>query len=325
MVLANSASARHYLLGEDDQALEDAARALSLFRTIGDPARQAQCEETIAGVEARRGHLDEARRTLRTSLTTLDGTGNAVLQVQHLRSLALVEIDDGDSLAAERCLDRAQAICNDSDLVDLFVELISITAIVRLLQKEPEEALTLAREAVSRITPGVERTYLLHHRHALAAEAAGKSDEARAAALLADSKLRDALVGLSSVDYEGAVQRVPEHWAIVTAAEELAPAVIEVLLPAADAPTGKTLEKENLRHVHWTIACPEDSHLENEIARRRARIRRLLEEARSAGAVPSIDHLADALSVSPSTIRRDLKALRAQGITAQTRGQLSAG
>ena len=48
-------------------------------------------------------------------------------------------------------------------------------------------------------------------------------------------------------------------------------------------------------------------------------------EALRGGAVPSVENLAEALAVSPSTIRRDLAFLRAQGHVIHTRGQRRAG
>jgi DeoR/GlpR family transcriptional regulator of sugar metabolism len=48
-------------------------------------------------------------------------------------------------------------------------------------------------------------------------------------------------------------------------------------------------------------------------------------EAQRGGAVPSVENLAEALDVSPSTIRRDLAFLRAQGHVIDTRGQRRAG
>jgi DNA-binding transcriptional ArsR family regulator len=51
---------------------------------------------------------------------------------------------------------------------------------------------------------------------------------------------------------------------------------------------------------------------------------RLLDEAGVEGASPTIEHLAMVLGVSPSTVGRDLKALRDEGHRVATRGQLHA-
>ena len=324
MVLANSASARHTLLGEDDRARADANYAMRLFSDIGDRSGRAQCEEIIAGVESSHGRHDEARRLLRAGLEDLQEAGTTTLEVQHLRSIALLAIEDDDATTALEALDRAKVICADSRLRDLLVDLESIEAMALLSQGETKRALALIRDAEGAITAGVERPYLIHHRHAVIATAAGESTEARRAATLANSKLRETLAGLSQADMDRALQDVPVHHAITSAAAAFAPRVIDVRLPAVGAPTGRPLEEDDLRLVSWTIDHPEDT-VEDVVSGRRLRVRRLLEEARSAGAVPSIDQLADAISVSPSTIRRDLKALRAEGFPARTRGQQGAG
>lgn len=324
MVLANSASARHNLLGEDSRAHSDAQTALQLFREIGDRAREAQCEEVIAGIEVRRGNKKEARSLLRSSINDLIGSGNAVLEVQHLRSLALLDVEDGAIDDALSILDRAEEVCSLADL-DMQPELMSIRAMAYLSASDGERAIELIRAAVAGLGSDSEWPYLIHHRHALIASEQGEVDEARAAAVMADSLLRKALGGLTDADFEHAIAQVPEHRAIVHSAAELTPRTIEVLLPAANAPTGRPLDEQDLRLVNWTIEHPHDERFENEIDRRRARLRRLMEEASQCGAEPSMDHLANALSVSASTIRRDLDSLRTAGYFVRTRGQRNTG
>ncbi len=171
----------------------------------------------------------------------------------------------------------------------------------------------------------MERAYLVHHRHCLVATASGETEEARRASLIADELLREALSGLGESEFERAVNQVPEHQAIVSSAALFAPVVADFRLPAADAPTGKVLESHELRTVRWTIEHPDDDKFEDEIERRRARLKRLIEEAQSNGARPSMDNLAEALSVSASTVRRDLDSLRAAGHSLPTRGKRETG
>jgi DNA-binding transcriptional ArsR family regulator len=73
--------------------------------------------------------------------------------------------------------------------------------------------------------------------------------------------------------------------------------------------------------VVWTIDHPDDARLASPIERRRRRLLRLLAEAGDRGAAPSIEHMAAALEVSDSTVRRDLAALRDAGHMVATRGQ----
>lgn len=324
MVLANSASARHNLLGDDDKALSDATTAMRHFAKMGDQARQAQCEEIVAGIEVRRGNAVEARRLLQASVLDLVGTGNTVLEVQHLRSLALLDIDEGEIESALSALDEAQRLATEAD-IDLEVELKSIRAMACLAASDNTQAIELIRFAASRVDSEVERPYLIHHRHARIAAACGLEEEARFASLQADSMLRSALAGLDREEFDRAIAQVPEHLAIITDARGFAPRIVQVHLPAANVPIGRPLEAEELRLVNWTIEHPQDERFESEIDKRRARLRRLLDEARRSGAQPSMEHLANALSVSASTIRRDLDSLRAAGHSVRTRGQRHTG
>ena len=321
MVLANSASARHNLLGEDVRAHADAIKAMGHFAEIGDRAREAQCQEIVAGVTARDGDHVGAIRLLEESLSALAGTGNVGLEGQHLRSLALLHIESGDLGAAFTTLDHAEKVCDEAGLDDLAVELLSVRGLAHLVVGSSTEAVVHTREAVSRLSPGVERAYLVYHRHALAAEASGDPEEARSASLEADALLRAALAGLVPAQFHRAVQLVPDHRDIVSAASRFAPHVVEMKLPRVNAPTGRPLEDDDLQMVIWTVDHPDDDRISSPIDRRRQRLLRLLDEAGRAGAVASTGDLAKALAVSASTVRRDLTSLRREGHEATTRGQ----
>lgn len=321
MVLANSASARHHLLGEEERARSDAIRAMQHFAEIGDHAREAQCQEVLAGVASRAGRREEARSLLEESLGQLAETGNVLLEGQHLRSLALFHLDEGDITSAHRVLDRAERLTRESALDELEIDLLSVRGLAHLAAGYPERAVAVTAAAVERLTTGVERAYLIHHRHALAAEAAGRLTEARMAGEQANAELRATLDGLDAKQLRRSLDTVPEHRAIVAAAERHSPQTIAVELPLADAPTGKTLDRHQLRKVVWTVDHPDDRLIDSPMERRRARLARLLEEAAREGAAPAAEHLAEALAVSPSTVRRDLRALRDLGKQAITRGK----
>jgi DNA-binding SARP family transcriptional activator/predicted ATPase len=321
MVLANSASARHNLLGEDSRARVDATKAMTHFADIGDLAREAQCQEIVAGIMARDGDRARAIELLQTSLKGLSTTGNVGLIGQHLRTLALIQIENDDVASAHATLDEAEAMCDQAGLADLAVELMSVRAMAHLAEGHHDEALARTRKAVAALSPGVERAYLIHHRHALAAGPYGEPEEARSASLRADALLREALAGLSTSSFQRAVELVPAHREIVAAASRNTPHTVEVRLPRADAPTGRPLDDHDLQVVQWTIQHPDDDLINSPIDRRRHRLIRLLDEAEVEGAAPSIDDLANALAVSDSTVRRDLSALRKAGHRVITRGQ----
>ena len=184
-----------------------------------------------------------------------------------------------------------------------------------------EEGLARSREAVRRLGGGVERPYLVHHRHAKAAAAAGADREARQAALLAREALESALSGLSPEEYQNAIERVPEHREIIDFASRSAPKTVQALIPVIGAPLGGSIKEDELRLVNWTVSHPDDASAGSPVERRRTRALRLLTEARDAGVAPSLGQLADVLGVSSSTVRRDLEELRKAGHRVATRGQ----
>lgn len=106
----------------------------------------------------------------------------------------------------------------------------------------------------------------------------------------------------------------------------LRPGQVRVLLTTMEAGHGRPLRQAALREVVWTIdAGQEDRQIEREHGRvglRQVRIQRLVDEALAQGGVATQEDLAQALHVSVRTIKRDCKAIAAQGIELPTRGQL---
>lgn len=94
---------------------------------------------------------------------------------------------------------------------------------------------------------------------------------------------------------------------------------IHLRLPRADAPTGRPLRDEEWVDVTWTIHSPEDDGVPK-TARRQRRLLRLVREAGTQNAAPTIDDLAEALEASRATVKRDLAALRGRGEQIKTRG-----
>ncbi len=94
----------------------------------------------------------------------------------------------------------------------------------------------------------------------------------------------------------------------------LRPGQVRVLLTAMEAGHGRSLRETKLKEVVWTVdAGQEDLQVQQEhglTGLRRVRIQRLAED------------LARVLNVSTRTIKRDSKALEAEGIYLPTRGRL---
>ena len=324
IVLSNSASARHNILGDDQRAQSDASRAMDLFSAMGDQARMAQCQEIMAGLALRAGDADKAVRLIEESLERLQGIGDLSLEVQHLRSLALAEMEMRDLESALAAIERAEQVAAEAGLVDIAVDLLSIRGLIEIGRGGDGVGLSLVRSAAEQLTPGVERRYLIHHRHAIAARAADRNDEARQAALRASAELEHVLVGLDGEMRRRAIDTVPAHRAIVAMASLYSPSTVEVRLSTSQAPTGRRLESGDLIAVRWTVDHPEDLSIDSPIDRRRHRLVRLLDEAGSVGASPTVDDLAHAVGVSDSTVRRDLAHLRRAGHDVRTRGQRQA-
>jgi DNA-binding SARP family transcriptional activator len=116
------------------------------------------------------------------------------------------------------------------------------------------------------------------------------------------------------------LENIPAHRAIAAAVRGQRTHVVTVRLASADAPTGRPLHDEEYVAVAWTVVTPEDDAVPEGVARRQARLARLLQEAADQGAAPTVGDLAEALDVSSPTVRRDLAALRQAGHQPQTRG-----
>ena len=322
MVLANAASARHNILGDDERAFTDATAALGMFEEIGDAARQAQCIEILAGIAARQGRQVEGLAMLENSMDMLADTGNRFLEAQHLRSLIELTLEMGDFSGVLSLIDSADELCSESQLDALAVEITSLRGVAMLAMGRAREASEYTGRAVIEITHGVERPYLVWHRHAWASWAIGEDEEATMATIRAREVLDDALGGLSDDELQHALEAVPENARIVEDASKLIAHTVQVELPIIGAPTGRSLGPEEVREVTWTLGHPFDERLESPQDRRKQRVLRLLEEASNGGVAPAVDHIATALGVSESTIRRDISALRAEGYHLVTRGNV---
>lgn len=108
--------------------------------------------------------------------------------------------------------------------------------------------------------------------------------------------------------------------------DNLAAGQMSFILAERDAGHGRPLDETETTEVVWTIdAGAEDLQVleaYDSIALRRVRILRLLDEALAQGAAATQEDLARALQTSVSTIKRDLAALRAEGIYLPSRGNL---
>ncbi len=176
-----------------------------------------------------------------------------------------------------------------------------------------EDALRFLHRAVSVLGQMHEDEYLPQAWYDIAL-AAGKVEPS-----LAREALRSAYIALQSIclhvpeeHHAGFLHGVAPHRRISQAWQRQAPRPIERLrirLPAADG--------RGTVSVVWTVDAGDDDVIveatRGPMALRRHRLERLLREAERSGARATHKALADALGVSVSTVRRDLKALDTEG------------
>lgn len=132
----------------------------------------------------------------------------------------------------------------------------------------------------------------------------------RQAQTIGDPGLRESFFGRVSLNRE-----------IVAAYDQLAgtPRRLAVSLARRNVPLGRSLRADEFVSVQWTLHAPEDESIPDKSARRRHRLKRLLEEAAGQNAAPTDDDLARALEVSRRTILRDMRELTRENPRPPTR------
>lgn len=145
----------------------------------------------------------------------------------------------------------------------------------------------------------------LHHLRSRALEALGRLSESAAALDHAHRELSEVLDGLPERDLS--LARVPEWRDLLRDWQERRLRRVRVALPAC---RGAAVSAAPGIDALLTLEAPEDLLLLSGATRRRARLSRLLLEARQQGAAPRVTDLARLLGCAAATIKRDLAALR---------------
>ena len=322
IIRVNTASVRFAILGDDtgEPVIRD---ALEFFSDEGHDTGAAFCHEHLAAIAHRSGRLGEARGHVETGLGLVSEGGHRWVQV-HLRRLgARVELDAGSLSTARSHIDEAQVICAELDLNDVAPSVESLAALIALESDEPELALDLARDATAMLEKGADEAHIVWYRRYLAERTAGTEDEANDALNHASRMLHALTDALPPEIRESARTRVPDHRAIVAAAERTFSTERTVTLPRVEVPLGRPVHDDEWIEVVWTITDPSDASISNRGERRRMRLQRLAEQAERQGGAPRVEDLAETLGVSEATVRRDLAALRKAGIDVSTRGSRS--
>jgi DNA-binding SARP family transcriptional activator/tetratricopeptide (TPR) repeat protein/DNA-binding transcriptional ArsR family regulator len=318
MVRMNAATVRANMLGDVSGATPDAEAALTYFEHLGDHRMAALSLEVLATICLLRDDTATSRSHLDRGLAHLAEHTDGWALAQMQRTVGVTALRDGDPATARTAFERGIDVSTDTSMTDIAVALHAWRGVALLRQGDTAAAFRATSQAVAALTPGVERPYLVWWHHAQAAEASGHAEVAADALTRAHSLLEAALADVPDELRVLALSRVPEHRAIVQSHEASRPREIRLSIAAAHAPVGRRLTAEDLREVTLTIDLPDGS--QNPVQHRRRVLADLVAQATRQGAAPTVEDLATALDVSTSTVRRDLQALRQQGIAVATRG-----
>jgi len=323
LVFSNSAWLWHGLIGDDEKAERRIEEALQIYREIGDDRGIAHCLTLRASVVGRRGDLEDSQKLFAEALTMTRAAQDAWLSAQALREMAAVELENH---AVEIGFDharQAEQLCREYGMNDLLVGVRALAGRLALRLGRTDEALDWATKAIREIRPGVELAHLVPLTLSEVYGAMGNDAEASHYITLAHDQLEQLLDGLDEPTKTLSWEQIPNHRAIKKRWLELQPRLETIVLPRSDAPLGRGLSKAEHIEVTWTIHEPFDEQIEDRVERRRHQIKRLIDQARDQGASPTTKDLAGALDSGDATIRRDLQAMREQGLHVPTRGSRS--
>jgi DNA-binding transcriptional ArsR family regulator len=264
--------------------------------------------------------MDTARGDFERALQLTRSTEDIWLTAQALRELAATELENDHIDAGIKHVLEAEALCREVGMNDLLVGVRALAGRLHLRAGMTDEALEWSMRAMREIRPGVELAHLVPL--ALSEVHLEMGDEAESAHYIekAHEQLSAMLADLPPEAQAMAWNNIPNHRAIEVRWSALQPQTETFALPLSEAPIGRPLQDGEIIDVEWTIHEPADDRIGDKVERRRHQLLRLISEAKDAGALPTVGHLAQALQSSEATIRRDLSALRSEGIEATTRG-----
>lgn len=318
-VQSNAAWMRHSRLGQSDEAARHLEEALNVYREIGDTRGKAQCLAIVGSIRARKGTYEAAWEAFRRGLDLAMTAEDQWLSAQILREYGSAELGAGNAQNALIRASQAEALCEKTGMDDLIIGVRALKGRALLELGRPEEAVAETAKAVKTLRPGMEFAHLVHFSHGLVLEELGEHSAAYAQFERAYKMLLDSVADLGPDDREQALL-VEDHAGIIDWWRTTQPQVSEHLIASIDAPTGRAVTPDECVKVRWTVHDPSDLEVKDRAERRRHRLLRLLVEARTQRAAPTVRDLAAALGVGDATVRRDLALLRAGGVMVTTRG-----
>jgi predicted ATPase/DNA-binding XRE family transcriptional regulator len=177
------AASMSYTQGELEDARTALTRALVLARGAGDIDSVLHAEFVFGHIEHAVGNLEAARDRFIHSVEGFRalaipwGTGNA------LQGMAWVALATGDAAQAERLLDEATSVLRHAGPWFLSLGLY-VRAILAVRRGNPDEAIALVRESLTRIRELRDRFAFVYALVPLAAAAVLKGDDAWAARIM---------------------------------------------------------------------------------------------------------------------------------------------
>ncbi len=298
-------------IGNYPAAIQEAAAGLALARTIGERVQEGMCLKNLGQSLLGVGKLDKARQHMESALVIQQAAHNDLKVIEISQSMVWLELACGNMEAARWNLELAEALCKQLNISCFVGDLQTLRAEYLLASGQAEEAIPSAQEAIAH-TSGKKPPYRAFYTLYKTLTALGRVAEARQAIEQAYQGLMDMISGLPPEDQKMSWEQVREHCAIREAWQKTHPNRISMRLPRTGTPLGRPPRPDEWVEVTWTVAAPEDGAIRSKVARRRARLLRLLEEATQQEASPAYEHLAQALGVSPRTLSTDIAALQGE-------------
>lgn len=274
---------------------------------------------SLAGAALYTGHVRAARELAEEGLAIASAIGAPEYLAASLAMTSRIALAEGFIDCAREAIERAERLI--AGFPHPTVPIAHVAAQVRLATGDSHRARQAVHRALDATTAeglaGPEAATALWEAAAVLRQLDGSSaaepHQERAYTLLADQMA----AFQTAVTRQALARATPTHRAIL-AYRSRGPRRI-VWLPLNTAPLGRALHEDEYVPVIWTICSQDSGHRTD----RQRRIRQLIDEAATQGAAITVESLADALAVSPRTLLRDLKDLRARGIDVQTRGRLA--
>ncbi len=343
------ALARFYYDHQDryEEALVCCREALGIAQTLTDRELETNLRHMLSNILSDLGHLEEGRQERLTVLELRRKLGDRRGEAMTLYNLAVHYRNQGDNEASlkhvQESLSIAEAIGDqrlegyDRTYLGLLMEernpeesLRQYTRALEIRRQIGQSALTvdtlagLARACLQLGRVEAAKTHIAealdwvaeHGTFAvgdiglvyLAAfhtfTAAGERERAKQIIQTA----YDDLMARAATVPEGEARRkfiasVPQNAQVIELHRKAQSRQVAVRLPRAGC-ADETIE------AVWTPSVPEDDAISDKVARRRHRLRRLLEEARQQGAAPTQRDLAEALGVGLRTVERDMAEMK---------------